>query len=340
MKHKEIKEWLHLLLANELSDEEEKRVREHLGQCDECRAEFHELEQLMTHLGESGAREPSEQLLWEARQALRDSIAEETETKSISARTAQGVAPMVSGPRGGVASSRSPAYAGWTGWFRGFRLALSGAAAVAVGLFIGYVAFGRGGVTPPAVPSDTPVAGAELGGPDIANVRFLDWSARDGEVEIRYDLVRPVRLRAAVDDDRVQRVLARALQTGDNAGVRLKAIRALDATPTRTYGADVKAALIASLKTDPNAGVRKESLRALQKLPFDGQIKDACLYVLQNDDNPGMRVASINLLSGASLEGHPVSKEVHEVIDATLKQEDDPFLRARSALFIEEVQDE
>jgi hypothetical protein len=227
------------------------------------------------------------------------------------------------------------------GWFRGFRLALSGAAAIAVGIFIGYLAFGRD-VTPQAVSSfDGGSIEGELGGPDIANVRFVDWNSRDGQIELQYDLIRPVRLRSTVEDDRVQRVLAHALLNEDNPGVRLQAIDALDARgATREHGEDVKLALISSLKSDPNAGVRREALRVLQDLAFDDEIKEACLYVLANDENPGMRVASINLLSGARLAGYPVGRDVYDFVNQTLETKDDPMLRARSTAFIEEVQDE
>jgi hypothetical protein len=342
MNHEDYKEWLQLSIAGELTNEEDKLLRAHLADCEECRAEHEELQQLLSHLGKSGAREPSERLLWEARQDLLDAMREESLTESVLTRLTQGVAPSVSGSRGGPRSTYSPGFVhgGWMGWFRGFRLALSGAAAIAVGILVGYLAFGKG-VAPQAVsPFEGGMVDGEIGGPDIANVRFVDWDTRGGQIELQYDLIRPVRLRTRVEDDRVQRVLAHALLTDDNPGVRLKAINALDVGATREHGEDVKLALINSLKGDPNAGVRREALRALQDLPFDDGIKDACLYVLANDENPGMRLASINLLSGARLAGYPVGQDVYDFVNKTLEEKDDPLLRARSTAFIEEVQDE
>ncbi len=342
MNHKDFKEWLQLSIAGELTHEQDNLLREHLAGCDDCRAEHDELQRLLSHLGESGAREPSERLLWEARQDLFDAIREESLTESILTRLTQGVAPSVSGSRGGPHSTYSPGFLhGWMGWFRGFRLVLSGAAAIVVGIFIGYLAFGKG-VTPQAVsPFVSGAIDGELGGPDITNVRFVDWDSRNGQIELQYDLIRPVRLRSTVEDDRVQRVLTHALLNEDNPGVRLKAIDALDARgATREHGEDVKLALISSLKSDPNAGVRREALRVLQDLPFDDEIKETCLYVLANDENPGMRIASINLLSGARLDGYPVGQDVYDFVIHTLQERDDPLLRARSTAFIEEVQDE
>ena len=339
MNHKKFKEWLQLSFADELTDDEKGQLRKHLAGCEECRADHHELQRLMTHLGESGAKEPSEQLLWEARQDLREAIRNEALTDSILTRLTQGVATAVQGPQEGSRSTSSPGFVrgGWMAWFGGYRLALSGVAAVMVGILIGYLAFGRGAAPSIVPPTEGDAISGEIGGPNIANVRFIDWDRRDGEIEIQYDLVRPVWLRTGVEDDRVQRVLARALLTEDNAGVRLKAISVLDARASRVHGPEVKRALINALKADPNTGVRKEALRSLQDLAFDGEIKEACLYVLEHDENPGMRVASINLLSGARLAGHPVGQDVYDFLNATLKEQDDPMLRARSTVFIEEV---
>jgi hypothetical protein len=341
MKHKKFKELLQLSLVDELSTEETNLLRDHLLGCPDCSAELKELKQLMSFLGESGAGEPSEQLLWEARQGLREAIRRETLTESILTRLTQGVAPPDPSSLRGHSSTRSPGLlrGGWMGWFSGFRLALSGTAAVAVGILIGYLTFGRGGVAEPLIAPSMEVAG-DMGGPDISNIRFVSWDQRDGQIEVEYDLVRPVRLRSTVDDERVKRVLARALVTGDNPGVRLKAIDALDSPAARVHGPDVRQALIDAVETDPNVGVRNEALRVLAEMTFDDQIKKTCLYVLENDNNPGMRVAAINLLSGARLAGYPVGQDVYDFLVQQLREEDDPVLRARGSVFIEEVKDE
>lgn len=340
MNHKTYREWLQLFFADELNPEQKIELNEHLMGCEECRAEHDELQRLTMYLGDRGAGEPSEELLWEARRELREAIRHDTLAESIVTRLTQGVATSVTSSAGSrFAGSPGSTHGGWMGWFSGFRLAMSGAAAIALGIFIGYLAFARS-VTPTEVSFDSGAVDGEIGGPDIANVQFVDWDQRDGQIELQYDLVRPVRLRTNVEDDRVQRVLAHALATEDNAGVRLRAINALDARSSRQHGPEVKTALVQSMKSDPNPGVRKEALRVLQDMPFDDEIKRACLFVLENDENAGMRVAAINLLSGARLAGYPVGQDVYDFLNTTLKEQDDPLLRARSSVFIEEVQDE
>ena len=336
MNHKTYKEWLQLFFADELDTDKKARLNEHLMGCVECRREHDELEKLSMALGEGGA--PTEELLWEARRELHEAIRHDSLAESIVTRLTQGVAPSAAGSAG-YRSTTSPGFTGaLLGWFNGFRLAMSGVAAVAVGVLIGYFAF-AGNASSVDLPYDLGEPGGVVGGPDITNVRFVDWNREDGRIELEYDLVRQVRLRTQVEDDRVQRVLAHALATEENPGVRLKAINALDARSSRTHGPEVKAALMHSMKSDPNPGVRKEALRVLQEMPFDNEIKAACLYVLANDENAGMRVAAINLLSGARLAGYPVGQDVYDFMKSTLKK-DDPLMRARSTVFIEEVQDE
>ena len=334
MDHKQYKEWLHLAVCDELDNEEMNQLVEHLGQCDACRTEFEELRSTISLMGD-GAAEPSNEVLWEARRNLQDALRREPPPQSVLGRVASGVAVSreprrESAPRLDVR--------GWLGWITGPRLALSGAATVMIGFFAGYLAFGGAAAPPQERIEPPPVPGQEVGGPQISNVRFLDVDTENGQVEIQYDLVRPVRLRASVDDDRVQRMLAYTLANEQNVGVRLEAITALDAAPLHAGDEDVKQALIKTLKWDPNPGVRKEALFVLRKMPMDNDIRDACLFVLKNDDNPGMRVASINLLAEATLGGKVEGQEVYDALKAEMSG--DSYIRSRSGVFIQEVNDD
>lgn len=339
MDHEQYRELLQLAISDEISRDEMTSLRDHLTECDTCRAEFNELRQLMTVLGDGGTTEPSEQMLWETRRRLFETIRQESPVESALARTTQDVAPMVPGPLAGRGTSLSPGglLSGWTGWMRGYRLAFSGATAIAIGVFIGYLSFGRGNARPMA--GNVPAAANHeaIGNPDIANVRFVDTGSAGGELEVQYDLVRPVRLRAGLDDVRMQRMLAYALLNEENAGVRLKAVNAFAEGATRSRDEEVKVALIEALTTDPNPGVRRESLRVLQQMPFDDDVKNACLYVLTNDRNPGMRVASISLLARATQEGDIVGGEIYSELKSQLG--DDDLLRANTAAFIQEDDD-
>lgn len=335
MNHEQFKEWLHLSLAGELANEEKRRLDAHLGECGECRTMADELRGMLARLRESRMEGSSDELLREARLNLREAI--RGETLADVARTRRGRDAAGAHRERAMWGGSRVALGRWTEWLSGFRPALVGASALAAGVFMGYLAFGRGGVTEPVGTAAPEVAG-EMGRADIANVRFVNWGAKDGNVEIEYDLVRPVRLRATAGDERVQRVLARALESDENAGVRIKAVGALNLGAAHTPRPEVKLAIMEAAKTDPNAGVRKEALRVLFGYPFDSDIESTCLYILEHDDNPGMRVGSLNLLSGARMSGHAVGPEVYQYLSDT--PESDSWVKAQSAVFFEEVRDE
>ena len=332
MNHKTFKEWLYLAISDEIDKEQERLLKKHIDECDECRTEFDELTQMMTVLGESGVPEPSERMLWEARRDLMDAVAKESPMQSILGR-----APSVPDRE---RITRSPGF--WEkvsmGWFGGYRLALSGAATLAIGFFLGYAVFRADAVAPVDVAGPGTLQG-ETGRTDITNVRFVDVDPSDGTIELVYDLVRPVRLRAGVDDKRMQRMLAYALVNEENPGVRLQAIDAIgtDIPVRRSDG--IRRALIEALKTDPNAGVRRQAFLTLDRMPFDTDIKDACLYVLTNDDNPGLRVSSINKLARATLDGFVEGEEVYDALKAEMELDGSGYLKTHSSAFIQEVND-
>ncbi|UCG51578.1 MAG: HEAT repeat domain-containing protein [Candidatus Latescibacterota bacterium] len=347
MKHDKFKEWIQLAILDEIEADQRRLLDQHLEECAECRTEFEELRHVMTVVGESRAAEPTEQMLREARRRLRETIAQEAvpvderlakePVASLWRRLTQGMA------RSGIRHTASPTFStiGRVGWLRGYRVALAGVTAVAVGFLAGYLAFGRMAPQPEGVASQgiatesVAETGQELGPTSYANVRFVDVDPRSGQVKLEYDIVRPVRLRADIEDERVQRMLAYTVLNEENPGVKIQAIQTIDAYVESPEDEQVKTALIQALKTDPSPGVRKHALYVLYKMPFDQAVKDACLYVLANDENPGMRIAAINVLAAATLEGHLPGKEVYDALRAQGSEDD--YIRIRSGAFMEEV---
>ena len=130
-----------------------------------------------------------------------------------------------------------------------------------------------------------------------------------------YDEIRPMRIKAGMDDERVRRLLAHAILSGSNPGLRLQAINILETSGDTTPSAEVKQALIGALVSDPNAGVRRQAFLALQKLPFDKEIKETLMFVLNHDENPGLRVAAMNYLTAITLEGKNSESAYYDILD-------------------------
>jgi len=342
MVHNKYKEWIQLAILDELGDDDRRSLEVHLADCAECTVEFEEMKSLVKVIGESRAAGPSDHLFREARRDLADAISRERAlagqpAKSLFKRLTQGVA--WSGSRSPVSPSDSSP--GWTSWIGGLRIGFAGAAAIAVGFLAGYLAFGRITPNPETAGTQQPVGEIlgprdhELGPPGYTNVRFVDVDPRSGQVELEYNLVRPVRLKANMEDERVQRMLAQAVLNEKNPGAQIQAIKMIDTYVEKPEDEELKRALITVLKTDPTPGVRKHALYVLYKMAFDEDIKDACLHVLVNDNNAGLRIAAINILAQATLEGQVEGKDVFEAVGAQIVADENGYIRNQSDVFKE-----
>ena len=96
----------------------------------------------------------------------------------------------------------------------------------------------------------------EAGESQITNIRFLDRNTQNGDVEFTFETITPVHIRGNVNDENVQKVLARALVSDQNAGIRLRAVNMIGTqTEQKQIGtpgldAEVKTALITALLHD------------------------------------------------------------------------------------------
>jgi hypothetical protein len=181
-----------------------------------------------------------------------------------------------------------------------------------LGFLVGYITFGRDEAFSPTMPTQLIPAESYT---SVSNLQFLDADAADGEVELLYDLVRPVRLKAGMDDRHLRKLLAHAILNSGNPGVRLEAIKVFETGESPAPQGDVKKALLTALISDPNAGVRRRALQVLQSLPFDDDIKNALIFVLAHDENPGLRVAAMNYLSASAVDGNIPEQEFYDILD-------------------------
>ena len=310
MEHEKFKDWLYLSVYGELGSDERARLDEHLQSCDECRLEHERLLQMLEVISESDAGDLSEEAVAEARRGLSAALAKERPVSPTSHITGRKES-ILDGWFG--AGRRAGGSAGWGGWLRGYRIGLAGAATLALGFLVGYLTFGR---MEPVSPVRQLMPAPNEAYTSVSNVHVLDGDAADGEVELLYDLVRPVRLKAGMDDQRVRKILAHAILNGGNPGVRLNAINVLHTGGNAAPQGDVKQALLGALISDPNAGVRRRALEVLQRLPFDEDIKSALIFVLAHDENPGLRVAAMNYLTAFAVDGDIPEQEYRDILDA------------------------
>jgi anti-sigma factor RsiW len=324
MKHKQFEEWLQLSLYHELSEQEQTVLDDHLTTCERCRAELHELKKSHAMLAHRQPVMIQESLLQDARRSLRLRIQAEAEQQSLWTK--------VKGTLDGILAPP-------------LQVALGGAATLAIGILVGYYVF--------KLPSEKNLAlrqtafassSMEAGESQVTNIRFLDRDAQSGNVEFTFETVTPVRIRGNVNDENVQKVLARALVSDQNAGNRLRAVNMIGTqaeqkqTGAPELDAEVKTALITALLHDRNLGVRREAISVLKNYLPDPAIVRAFLNVLANEKNTGLKITVINSLDLSKYENQPLSREILDMFKNKAQSDDNNYIRIKAKLALQEVQ--
>jgi hypothetical protein len=328
MNHQQFKEWLNLLAYGELEGRENDLLRDHLAQCAECRAELEQVKRLHRVM-DNHAVAVSDRLLSEARQELRSALRVEKSTPA---------------PAGRVIS-----------WVPSFKQVLAYAAVLALGLIGGYLLFlktnhtgdvAKGNANPkknqdiinvnegPDRKSNQDLMPFPLKGDvQISNVKIVDSNPGDGNVRFTFEATKQMDIEGKMTDPNIQQMLTYALVKEQNAGVRLRAVNAINATTPAALDPAVRTALITAMKTDKNDGVRKEALATLMKAPMDDEIQTAVMFVLQHDANAALRIEAIKGLQSNKTQ----DKEMINVLRDRMKSDDNSYIRQTATRMLEEV---
>jgi hypothetical protein len=269
MNCREAEEKLTLFHYDELAGEERREVEAHLAACAACAAAAAELARLRGVLDARPAREPSPELLVQARWALEEAL--DRETTGWRAVLRSWVAPRTALPR------------------------------LATGLTLLLLGFSAGwGVQRASAPARTPadVANAAWLGADLDDIRVSGISEvapdpQTGEVRITMNAERRVTLEGSLDDPRIQQLLMDAVRGYQNPGIRRNTLEALR---TRRDDPAVRTNILYALRNDPNAGNRLKALEAVRPLADQPDVRLALLQTIQHDANDGVRVAAIGAL--------------------------------------------
>ena len=330
MKHAQIKEWLHLSVVDELNDDARRLLDAHLGGCTECQDELKELLKFQSVIAKNAPVEVTNRMLLEARRQLHLSLLEYRLRKPFWERVAHWVQDVV---------------------VREYKVASGGIAMAALGVFVGYLIFFQpqksedkahrfeSPVVEQAMQSSSGSESFTQGNTRTSDLHLIDAGAKDGTVEFTFEAVTPMHVRGNINDEKVQKVLARALVNEDNAGVRLQTVNAIasQGSEHKNFDPEVKAALISALEGDDNPGVRQQALRVLMHQILDNEIKQALVYTLSHDKNSGMRIAAINGLAAASMDGHHFDQDILTVIKQKMDSDKNNYVRRQARTVIEEV---
>jgi hypothetical protein len=308
-------EMIPLYLYGELTESERRQFEQHVIDCEQCRKELEATRRLHTFLSAVPAPTIADALLQQSRMQADSAVRALRATPSVGRRIKELFSfPLVHRP----------------------VLALCAIALVMVGFLAGRFipSFGRDVSNAAETELFADIAVTAGGEVKVTNVQFVGGTT-GGEIDVLYDVVRPVRVHGSLDSPAMQKALAYAVVKGENPGVRLRAVGSITATNLAPPEPEVKAALLLALNSDPNDGVRKEALTALLRYRPDRSVRDALLQVLLHDTNPGLRVAAINGLDSLRARGYQPDEALPESYRQQLQKDDNMYVRVKSRSLIE-----
>lgn len=321
MNEKKYNELMQIYFLNEITEKEKIELENYLLENNLAKKQFEEMKKLQRTLAENRPAPLSDKVLDESRQLLLRKLKEEVSKKSRIVQMADSLINFFS---------------------LNYKYAVSGASMMAMGFLFGYLFFAPGNLQTPLKlknQNQFDLDKIREGGVDISNIRFNDQFGESGKIEFSFNAVKPVTYEGNLKDELTLKLLAMALVSSENPGVRLRSLNTIASQTIKNIKPDikVKSSMITAVKTDPNAAVRKEALNVLMKYPYDDQIRDAFLFVLQKDKNSGMRVSAINALADLKQQGNSIDDEIKNVLNKQAETAEDNFIRLRAASLLQEV---
>ena len=176
-------------------------------------------------------------------------------------------------------------------WMRQVRFS---PALAAVLLMVG---FGSGVGTMYKVLGNTPphVQNGTVDAASIGGITSIEHKPNSDKVSITYQSVTPQTMEGTVNDPNIKSMLAYAAKSNyNNSGVRLDSVDALNG---KVDDQMAREALVYALRYDSNPGVRLKTLDGLANyVKQDIRVRNAVLDALLNDSNLGVRSGALHAL--------------------------------------------
>ena len=318
MNKKEFIELIHLYHLNELDEEERILVENKILEDEHLMKEFDKIKLIYEKINETKPK-ADEVLLQSARDELFGNLRSEQIELSPFQKLIEAIKELIG---------------------EYYKPAITGAFSLLIGILIG-TAIMSNNEKIPMIENDKIVSLDEIqkSGLRVANVQVPETYTFGEEIEIQFEVVKPIRYKGKASEELTQSLLAAALTTSENPGIRLRAINTISQQDESIiiYDNKIKEALINTIKVDENAGVRKEALRLLMEFPFDKEIRDAILFVLSNDKNSGLRVDAINALTAMKIKGTPIDNEIINVLNQKSETDENGYVRVRAKSLLQGV---
>jgi Putative zinc-finger len=163
----------------------------------------------------------------------------------------------------------------------------------------------------------------------IANIDSITQDPNTNQVDIKYNTVTPQEYHGTLNDQYVQQLLLSAARN-NNSGVRVDSVGLL---AQRSGEQQVRDALIYALQNDTNPGVRLRSIEALGNyVKTDTNVRDAVLRALLNDENQGVRIEALRLVEPVKADG-----SVRGVLMALASKDQSTYIKSQARTMLAQL---
>jgi hypothetical protein len=217
-----------------------------------------------------------------------------------------------------------------TAWLQQIRFSPALAAAI---LMLGFA----GGVLTTYKATSDHSSLASLGeGPAVAPTESSIGGIRSitqqpgNQVSIQYDAISTQHAQGSLSDQRIQQLLFFAARNNYSSGLRMDSVDLLTQQPANP---NVREALIYALRYDSNPGVRLKALEGLGPyVKDDVRVRDSILEALMSDSNPGVRTQALHLIEPVRADS-----SVRIVLQKLAKTDHNTYIRSQARTLVAQL---
>jgi hypothetical protein len=164
----------------------------------------------------------------------------------------------------------------------------------------------------------------------ITGIRSIAQEPGSNRIEIKYDTVSTQQAEGSLNDQRIQQLLLFAAQNNYNSGVRMDSVDLLTKKP---QSSQVREALVYALRYDSNPGIRLKALDGLGSFVKDDvRVRDVVLEALVNDANPGVRTEALRLIEPVKADG-----SVRGVLMALAAKDQSAYIKSQARTMLAQL---
>jgi hypothetical protein len=119
--------------------------------------------------------------------------------------------------------------------------------------------------------------------------------------------------------------------------VRFYAVQLLNQESGTQRTDDLRQVLFDAVRNDPNAAVRLEAINGLRRFSADPAALETIKFVLQHDDNPGIRYQAIDILAPPGRDTAITPAMTQTIQDVLRSAPEDEYVRTRCSQILEEA---